>query len=218
MNSAIAKGLDKNGWVDLLVEDHAALGNRIICLARELGTPVFHRRSQNILHVLTPSRAENAQPNSLSSRHSTGAFPLHVDTAHWTTPCRYVILACAELRHGVRSTTLVDFKAMEILPKEREILHCLPYKVSNGRRSFYGTVLSKDREFIRYDPGCMRPAIKGHHELEQVFAENRIRSQTRKYVWEPGKVLIIDNWRMLHGRGDEETCEQDRTLYRVLVA
>jgi len=35
---------------------------------------------------------EQAVPGSQSSRHGTGAFPLHTDTVFWPDPVRYVIL------------------------------------------------------------------------------------------------------------------------------
>lgn len=35
--------------------------------------------------------------------------------------------------------------------------------------------------------------------------------------WIEGRVLIIDNWRMLHGRSEPERSGDDRELIRVLA-
>ncbi len=39
---------------------------------------------------------------------------------------------------------------------------------------------------------------------------------THVHHWEPGSVLVIDNWKMLHRRADASK-SLDRTLYRVSV-
>ena len=45
--------------------------------------------------------------------------------------------------------------------------------------------------------------------------------QQRRFVehieWNAGEVVIIDNWRVLHGRGEEMNAVAGRTLLRVIV-
>jgi hypothetical protein len=84
------------GWTacNFEVETESALKNGLITLAKQLGTPVALRPGRELCDKLQPTDASLAKPHSLSRKFSLGEFPCHSDTAHWLTPCRFVILAC----------------------------------------------------------------------------------------------------------------------------
>jgi len=130
-----------------------------------------------------------------------------------------VVLGCLSEGQSNRDTVLVDFNEIAISNEERTTLLNSPFRVRNGRSSFYGTVLSKDRDFIRYDPGCMTPAKECQVSVEDIFSDVRTAQLQSRIRWKSGKIVVIDNWRMLHGRrGKESEKGSDRVLYRVLVA
>jgi hypothetical protein len=210
--------LEINGWCETSATDIGELSDQIIDMGKELGNPVEHRKSIGIVQKLVPIAAEDSFPNSLSSKYSRNEFPLHVDTAHWVTPCRYLILGCLSEGESNRKTVLLDYTEIDITNSEKHLLFNSPFKISNGRNSFYGQVLSKKRNFIRYDPGCMTPATNQGKGISYLFSEERIKGALKKITWETGKIVIIDNWRILHGRGASMNDGHDRVLYRVLVA
>lgn len=214
----IAQELNENGWVQIQPVGVDGLIDALIKYGNELGTPVIARKSAGVVQKLVPINKEKAYPNSLSSKHATEAFPLHNDTAHWITPCRYLILGCMDEGESMRPTTLLDFSSFEITKDEMAELRSAPFIIKNGRNSFYANILEKHRGFIRYDPGCMTPANSRSSKIADLFSSKRVRNSTKEVHWEKGMILIIDNWRMLHGRGEPMAAGSDRELYRVLVS
>jgi hypothetical protein len=97
-------------------------------------------------------------------------------------------------------------------------LESAPFFVRNGRQSFYSTICSPARTFVRFDTGCMVP--KGaESEANAALIVRRTKEIGFTAVgWRTGDILIIDNWNVLHGRGDgsAETSD-DRRLLRVSV-
>lgn len=211
------KSLIENGWSESKASCVNALGEEMIRIAQILGNPVVHRKSSGFVQKLTPIDTKMAYPNSLSSQHSYQGFPLHVDTAHWATPCRYVILGCFNKGAGDRNTILMDFFKMNFSDAEKGILSNAPFKITNGRNSFYGTILSKKRKFIRYDLGCMEPSTDQGCAVKEIFSEKRTNAHSESISWDTGKILVIDNWRMLHGRANSAINDSNRVLYRVLA-
>ncbi len=212
-----AETLKQIGWVRATIPDPEDLHRCLVKIAMTLGNPKRLRNSGEIIQKLTPTLANDAHPNSLSARHSFANFPLHMDTAHWVSPCRYVILGCSNVGSGNRKTKLLDFRSLSISKSEKNLLYSTPFRVINGRHSFYSSVLSDQREFIRYDPGCMFPTSSNGIKLLKVFSEERWNNKIEEIEWQTGTVLIINNWRVLHGRGLASKTDNDRLLYRILV-
>jgi len=212
------KELNEKGWFQTRISNADDLFDVLIEYANELGNPIKGRKSSGIVQKLVPVSKESAYPNSLSYKYETEAFPLHVDTAHWIKPCRYLILGCMDEGASMRPTTLLDFNSLEITKEEKDELYNAPFIIRNGRSSFYGNILAKNREFIRYDSGCMISANNSSSQIADLFSSERVRKLLTEVFWEKGMVLVIDNWRILHGRGKPMKNGRDRELYRVLVS
>src|SRR5271166_474912 len=99
--------MDQQGFIAKLVEDgwcvvasHASNPNDLLVevqeLARSLGE-IAPGRGRQLVERIIPQTPETAMSGSLSSRYGLGMLPLHTDTAHWSRPCRYLVLACAEI-------------------------------------------------------------------------------------------------------------------------
>lgn len=214
----IAQDLNAKGWVQIQPVGSDELIGTLIEYGKELGTPVIARKSAGVVQKLVPLSKGNAYPNSLSSKYAIEAFPLHNDTAHWITPCRYLILGCMDEGESVRPTTLLDFSSLEITMEEKGELQSSPFIIKNGRNSFYANILAKHKDFIRYDPGCMIPVNSRSNKIADLFSSKRAQDSTTEVQWKQGMIIIIDNWRMLHGRGKPMGRGKDRELYRVLVS
>jgi hypothetical protein len=195
----------------------SGLTAELITLANQLGTPVASRTGRQLCDKLCPTDAKLAKPNSLSGKYSLGEFPYHSDTAHWLIPCRFVVLACLSPGAANRPTFLLDTQRLPLDEAKRNLLYRAPFRIRNGKNSFFGTILSKSRHFVRCDPGCMIPIDVDAEQALAVFSKERWPSYVEKIVWTKGRVVIIDNWRVLHARGSAKSLDQDRILFRTLV-
>lgn len=207
------------GWAtcNLGAPKKSLLRQRLMNLAAQLGAPVPTRASGDLCDTLIPMEAHMAKPCSLSKIHSAGEFPLHIDTAHWLTPCRYVILACVTPGSGRRPTFLMDTRRLPLSEQQTSLLLSTPLRVTNGRNSFFSTILSKTRSFVRFDPGCMTAVTPDGRQSLEVLSRNNWPEHVEIVHWVVGTVLIIDNWRLLHGRGHADCSDSDRTLLRISI-
>ncbi len=160
--------------------------------------------------------AELANPASLSARFGTGELPLHSDTAHWIKPARYVALACSEEGNDPAPTYLLDTNDKFFSANELELFSRGVFHVRNGKNSFYTSVKSLFRPYFRYDPGCMYPMDKVSSEAIQVIDSKRRFASP--ISWRAGSILILDNWRTLHGRGASRMVANGRKLLRGMAA
>lgn len=211
--------LQERGWSKL--PSSAAAGEsleaRLFAVANSLGTPIGGRSKAQLIEVLKPTNRSQANPNSLSSQYSTGEFPLHADTAHWPIPCRYVLLGCVNRGTADRASLLLDTTALPFHERELDLLQTTPFRITNGRASFFSTILSNKRKFIRIDPGCMSPVTHRGNQALATLGRERWPEQVFRSHWAPGDILIIDNWRVLHGRESSSTPDKNRELIRMLI-
>lgn len=214
-----ATELEKHGWLsrEFSAPTESLFENEVLYWAGQLGQPLPSRINAKMIDRLCPIHRSAAPPRSLSRIFSTGAFPLHNDTAHWLTPCRFVILACLLPGAANRPTLLLDTKRANLRENETELLHTVPLRITNGRHSFFASVFSKTQPFLRYDNGCMQPVCPGGKRVLDIFSQERWKSEIEEIHWSRGKVVLIDNWRMLHGRKESNQEDLDRTLIRVLI-
>jgi hypothetical protein len=210
------KKLHTHGWCEIFSIELKDLGAQLLEIGQSLGRPVALRNSIDVVQELIPSKAARFT-NSLSAIYKDGEFPMHTDTAHWLTPCRYLVMGCSKEGEKRRDTILLDIAAISMSEKDRLLLMSEPFRVVNGRRSFYGTVLAPDRSFIRYDPGCMLPTSDRGEAVMSIFAGLRKSGHIESIGWREGKILVIDNWRILHGRCFAEGKGSERIISRVLV-
>jgi hypothetical protein len=127
MNKAM---METRGWISFTLSVSAELDlcQQMLGLAARLGTPVALRSDGSLCDMLMPTVAHAAKPRSLSKIHSVGEFPLHIDTAHWLTPCRYIMLACVSPGSGSRPTLVLDTRQLPLNE----------HQMSFGRTPFFG--------------------------------------------------------------------------------
>lgn len=209
--------LAKRGWAQHVIEglEGDAVVGELNRVGDILGTRIGGRTG-SLMEVVRPQAVDDAHPRSLSARYGLGALPFHAELSHRPRPCRYVLLGCIEPGPLSTATLLLDWRTLNFSPEELHLLESAPIFVRTGRRSFYSTILSSDRSFLRYDPGCIE-AIDMRGQAALRLVEQRLAGGLPEvHHWHRGDILIIDNWRVLHGRG---TSEQDtgRCLARILI-
>ena len=192
--------------------------SNLVSLAEHFGKPVPSRRDGPLFDLLTPKAAMTARPNTLSSRCGLGRFPFHTDAAHFPNPPRLVFLR-QRGRLETRTPTLIADVLSHSTARERSLLRNSVWVVNGGRGAFYTNILTKtplgDR--LRYDRFCMRPAHGHFSEVKVLIQEMIATGQVNTVHWLRNKVLILDNWRVLHARGEVTAEDCERVLERVLV-
>lgn len=209
--------LERAGWCRFAAssECEAEITLAVDRAATLLGRPVAGRAGATRERIVPRVRAE-AHPRSQSAAHGLDALPLHAELSHRPVPCRYVILGCLDPGRSGSATTTLEWRTLGFTADEIALLKGAPLLIRNGRRSFYSTAVPRDERFLRYDGECVEAVdTRGHVALETIQA--RLSSVTpTAHRLQRGEVLIIDNWRMLHGREvvDEHS---GRVLTRRLV-
>lgn len=190
------------------VSDLGKLGDR-------LGTRVAGRAGA-LEEVIEPHGADDAHPRSLSVRYGLDALPFHTELSHRTRPCRYLLLGCIDPGSPAAATMLLDWRTLGLSSEELDLLEGTPVLVRSGRRSFYSTIIAPGGAFLRYDLGCLE-AVDQRGRMALAFIEDRIAAASpQAHHWCRGDILIIDNWRVLHGRGPSDP-GSGRRLARILI-
>lgn len=196
------------------------LDDDLLKIASHLGQPVGSRRRKSVVEVLKPKSAALAYTNSLSAKYQLSSFPYHIDTAHWPTPCKYIVMGCKSPGSCDRKTVLVDWESLQLDGSDINLLKNAVFLVKDGARSFYSSIISDNRSFIRYDIGCMHvtgPDSRVALKILQSAFDTAVKTDIG---WEEDDILVIDNWRILHGRGRASnpfSMSESRELHRVLV-
>ena len=213
----IRDNLASTGWCRLRCELECSLEATTASLASQIGIPRGMRKHDQSIETLRIIDAVSAFPASLSRAHGDGAFPFHTDTAHWSTPCRFVLLACKNSGIGSRATRLIDSKQLELTEAEYSQLKTAPFQVRNGRKSFFTSIMSGDCYGIRFDMGCMRAATSEGNQLVSLLCDRFERSEALDIHWRINDILLIDNYRLLHARSGSTIPDPVREILRILI-
>lgn len=201
------------GWrLERAVCEPSRVRDAVLSMARSLGEPVEAFPGAGLVQELVPREPSAARSrNSLTSRYGLGAFPLHTDGATSRVPFRHVVLGC-ERADVAAPTRLVRWNDLPLSADLLELLGQPVYLVRSGRASFLTLVV--DHEWVRFDGSCMagqtisaRKALRSIGQLLQDVPQHEV-------AWRPGDILILDNWRVLHGRAEVQGA---RSLWRVMV-
>jgi hypothetical protein len=209
--------LAKRGWsthtpvsldADSVVRELSRIGN--ILGARVAG------RAAALEEVIEPQAPGDAHPRSLSAQFGLGTLPFHVELSHRPRPCRYLLLGCLAPGSPSAATTLLDWRTLGLSSDELYLLESAPILVRTGRRSFYSTLLPPDRAFLRYDPGCLEAVDERGRAVLDLVQRRLGAGVLGIHQWRRGDILIIDNWRVLHGRARSDQ-GSGRRLARILI-
>ena len=214
----VCKALAANGWAVLSTTSttHDSLAADVLSTAGKLGDIVPGRGGQ-IVELVVPESIHTARASSLSSKYGLQPLPLHTDTAHWIIPCRFLVLACLEPGPTPTPTFLLDSFAIRFSEREDLLCRSAVFAIRNGRRSFYGSILDPERPFVRLDPGCMTPISRDGVKALESFCTGRHEQSLQQHDWMQGDIMVLDNWRMLHGRGRSASTERGRILMRAMI-
>jgi L-asparagine oxygenase len=174
------------------------------------------------VQALRPRALSNAPPNTYSGNFGTEEFPLHSDLAHWAVPPRYIVLRCISGVQGV-STRIFDGRYLIDAIGRNKLRRALvqprrPFRNGKQLLRLLDQRDSSDSPILRWDSLFLHPAM-----LESALVHAAVREYVAEIVADeitllsPGDTLIIDNWRMLHGRSRAPEFAIGRHLERVYM-
>lgn len=211
--------LSEKGWS--LVE--AAENTNFLSIASELGRAIPSRLGGSLVDSLRPKSQENSPKACMSAIHGLGRFPFHTDGAYLRTPPRFIVMRLAVGAMSRRCTLLQDSSDLRLSMEDLGTLEHDVWIVTGPRRPFLSSILTTDwhrrTRIIRYDPCCMTLAHRGFVRSRRLIESALEHTEPARIAWTAGWALIVDNWRILHGR-DRSLVDDSATrcLERVWIA
>lgn len=215
MSEAVRDSVDRQGFA--FISEHAprlsskeALGQ----LGTILGLPGLRD-----VQALEPRDAESATPNTYSGNYGRGVFPLHTDLAHWYLPPRYLALRCLAGTEGVTTRLLDGNEAITAVGKsalERALVQ--PRRPLENRRALLRLLDSPDgsAQLLRWDRLFIVPVTPAAETtFSRLRAYTDFADTTEISLSKPGDTLVLDNWRMLHGRSAVGSDSTSRRIERA---
>jgi L-asparagine oxygenase len=174
------------------------------------------------VQILRPKQKYAAEPNTYSGNFGVDAFPMHTDLAHWMLPPRYVALRAVFGSADVVTRLFDGKRLIEALGSERLARALVqPRRPVNGNKQLLRLLQSQREDgssIVRWDSIYLQPATSNS---ETIYAD--IRAYLEKIapieitLLNPGDTLVIDNWRMLHGRSDCPDSAERRIIERAYL-
>jgi L-asparagine oxygenase len=188
-------------------------------LAHAIGEPVS-LGAVSPVHALAPKTQDEAGHNTYSGYYGLAMFPLHTDMANWHTPPRYLMLRCLLGAKDVATLVLDPSKSIAEIGVENLARALMkPRRRVTGRMGLLPLVERRDEGLmIRWDERYLQPASRaGAFYTAELQEKLRTTEVTNFFLEKPGDTVVIDNWRMLHGRAAVSEASRSRRIERVYL-
>lgn len=169
------------------------------------------------VHHLVPKKETESTPNTYSGQYGYNDFPMHTDLAHWSRPPRYLLLRCIQGNNQV-STKLLDGNIILNSVGERILERALvkPRRPLKGQLRLIRIFHPGTPSLIRWDDTYIVPASPaGEAGVEAMNNKLKELKNDNIFLKEMSDTLLIDNWRMLHGRSAIPISSDERIIERV---
>lgn len=188
-----------------------------MAVAKSFGSLMKLNSEIPIVQTLTPNMKASVK-NSYSSIYGYDEFPMHTDFAHWPLPPRFLLLRAKSQCSGVK-TSIVAFSELETRIETPLFSKCVFF----SRKPIMGQfiplrICCKSRQMYRWDREFIRPASQNSMALrDKILQHLKLLKPIDFYMKNNGDTLVVDNWKMLHGRGAVFASERERSLDRVYL-
>jgi L-asparagine oxygenase len=185
-------------------------------LSLELGLPIMSEA-----RALRPCEQESASPNTYSGNFGHNEFPLHTDLAHWIVPPRYLVLRCITGTMNVGTRLLDGHNLLDAIGRtvlSRSLVQ--PRRPIDRRRALLRLLDSRDgsAQFLRWDSLFIVPATRSSAMAFAAVREYVDSAAANELALaKPADTLVIDNWRMLHGRSRVDSASTARRIDRAYI-
>jgi hypothetical protein len=189
VSSELSIRIEKDGWVVINHYSGELLSLiKNICSNLELDISFYNYKK------LIPKDSKDVQYFSLSSAYGLNKFPLHTDGTEYNIPPRFIILRA--LADSSTGTSFADSNSIKdnvnICNTEWSV------KTKDGilQTKLFAQHPKYNIEYIRFNRLSMK-CVDGN----RLEVNNAIDNLSVSYIyWKQYKTIIIDNWRVLHGR------------------
>jgi len=170
---------------------------------------------------LRPRNTDEVGQNRYSGHYGLGTFPLHTDLAHWVLPPHYLLLRCIVGSNDVLTNILPWTPIMDLVGTAS--MGKAVFMARSRRIGCSGLVRALTRhhgtKVLRWDPIFLRPLNQNARALASVMLDPTWNRAVMKILLnEPGDTVLIDNWRMLHGRSQILAQGKVRHIERVYLS
>jgi L-asparagine oxygenase len=176
----------------------------------------------NEIQELTPKNAADYPPNMYSGNFGYSDFPFHTDLAHWFQPPQYLVLRCVEGTNDVKTRLLDSTEIVQTLGEDslrRALVR--PRRPIEMKRSLLRIVerCGDGRSRFRWDSLFIVPATNYSSQMCVAVGKSIAAIKSLDFVLEhPGDTLILDNWRILHGRTAVPPSQRNRKVHRAYLS
>ena len=179
------------------------------------------RSGISTVQPLLPRNISETGRNQYSGCFGLGTFPLHSDLAHWAVPPHYFLLRCLVGFSDV-FTYILDWRPIANLVGAGVLRKAL-FSARRRRIGYSGLVCAMSHQdgtvVLRWDPIFLTPLNQHAEVLASAMRDPIwIAQATKISLNHPGDTLIVDNWRILHGRGDVSAGSTGRRIDRVYLS
>jgi len=172
----------------------------LMLLAGQLGEPLCWSVWQDghLINDILPVRGAEDEQTGLGS---TAQLAFHVEEALYDDRCDYLLLHCLRNEDGI-ATTLSSVEDLDLAALDLEALFEPRYRIGDGngpvRPALFG---APDSPYLRLDPPYMA-ALHGDARGARALASlcEQLADNAVDVVLDSGDVLVIDNFRAVHGR------------------
>lgn len=210
----IKQKLNKDGWV---LFNNPNQDEILLEIASKIGNIMLHPNKKRI-DYLTPKDKSKAIKNTFSHKYGFERFPFHTDTAFWNTPCRYVLMSSENIS-STETLVLTLEELNNLSTEEINVLEKSIFVVNTNLSSFYCTIINRINgiSFIRFDTNTMKPMNSSAKKAILIFEDIINKSKIHKIKWDNHKILLLNNWKVLHSRSSVNYDEK-RILKRIYIS
>ena len=171
----------------------------------------------SLVQTLIPRKKEDSQSNTYSGNYGIKFFPMHTDLAHWYLPPRYLLLRCIVPAHNV-ATNIINLN--DILKEEmKELVRSALFRPRRKLNNKMYLLTLQQKDLFRWDSIFLKPANKAGIILKNII-EDRIKTikESKIFLCESGDSLLIDNWKVMHGRDRIPNNSFNRKIERIYLS
>ena len=194
-------------------------------VGRSIGSVIDLRALLNsdisTVQTLRPRNKSQNYFNRYSGTYGLEEFPLHTDLAHWEVPPRYMLLRCKKGSYNVHTKLFDSTKLLPIVTSR-----VLRRALVRARRPAKNQVLTllpvlfeiNSKMAIRWDSLFLVPMNEEAHWLSQLIDKHTSKIVETLILANQGDTLIVDNWRILHGRSRVSQIDVNRRIERIYLS
>lgn len=225
MLDMIKKSLSEFGYVFL---PKYKCASTIEDVAKEIGdvffiSKVLPNTTIPDIQLLRPRDKCASLNNQYSGVFGFGDFPFHSDLAHWKFPPRYILLRCIKGSSDVATPLISSNSIIEHFGQNylKKAIFRTRRRSVNSSPTLLPLLFKSDGIYgLRWDSLFLIPmnssasAVKVYLNAlsPEAFQEKSF------FLSDMGDSLLIDNWKMLHGRSSVPPASRSRIIERIYLA